>query len=270
MNRAAFVVAAVLGLALLTAGAQASADPSDPHVSPGQTQFTVGAADAVPASHEIEGVASSGADADPVVSVSTDPFCAVGGAETCSELAHCDNGDVMTYTTYTTQSGSVLLGDNNCPRDVGTSALPELTPGLVLTALRRIDLPGSDLQVQPPNGRTLVNFDTNFYTDNGEFTRTVTLLGQRVQLRIWPARYGWRFGDGEQRWTTTPGDQYPHLEVTHRYLQKGRVSPSVDTTYAAQFRVNGGPWRDVDGTVTIPGAPEQLRVVTARPVLVGG
>ncbi|WP_343910897.1 hypothetical protein [Nocardioides aquiterrae] len=136
--------------------------------------------------------------------------------------------------------------------------------------MRRIDLPASELSVQPPNGRTLVNFDTNFYTENGEFTRTVTLLGQRVELRIWPARYGWRFGDGQQRWTTTPGDAYPHLEVTHRYLRKGRVSPSVDTTYAAQFRVNGGPWRDVNGTVTIPGTPQRLRVVTARPVLVGG
>jgi hypothetical protein len=43
----------------------------------------------------------------------------------------------------------------------------------------------------------------------------------------------------------------------------------VDTTYAAQFRVNGGAWRDVNGTVTIPGAPVQLEVRTATPVLVG-
>ena len=47
------------------------------------------------------------------------------------------------------------------------------------------------------------------------------------------------------------------------------MSPRVDTTYAAQFRVNGGPWRDVDGTVTIPGSPTRLQVVTASPVLVG-
>ena len=123
--------------------------------------------------------------------------------------------------------------------------------------------------MQPPGGRTLVNFATNFYTDNGEFTRTVTLLGRRVELRIWPARYGWRFGDGATRWTSSPGSAYPDLEITHRYLRKGRVSPSVDTTYAARFRVGGGPWRDVNGTVTIPGAPQGLRVVTARPVLVG-
>lgn len=124
--------------------------------------------------------------------------------------------------------------------------------------------------VQPPNGRTLVNFDTNFYTERDEFTRVVNLLGQRVELRIWPARFGWRFGDGESRWTTTPGDKYPNLEVTHRYLSKGRVSVRLDTTYAAQFRVGGGAWRDVSGTVTIPGTPEGLRVVEARPVLVGG
>lgn len=146
----------------------------------------------------------------------------------------------------------------------------EVTPGIVGAAFRRIPLPAAELIVQPPGGRTLVNFETNFYTERDEFTRAVTLLGRRVVLRIWPERFGWRFGDGHIRWTSTPGAKYPDLEVTHRYLQAGRVMPSVATTYAAQFRVGGGPWRDVAGTVTIPGTPEGLRVVTARPVLVGG
>jgi hypothetical protein len=47
------------------------------------------------------------------------------------------------------------------------------------------------------------------------------------------------------------------------------VTPRVDTTYSAEFRVDGGAWREVAGTVTIPGSPVQLDVVTARPVLVG-
>ena len=71
------------------------------------------------------------------------------------------------------------------------------------------------------------------------------------------------------RQTAEAGSPYPDLEITHRYLSKGRVSPRVDTTYAAEFRVDGGAWRDVAGTVTIPGDPQGLRVVTARPVLVG-
>ncbi|WP_231482839.1 hypothetical protein [Nocardioides sp. URHA0020] len=146
----------------------------------------------------------------------------------------------------------------------------EVTPGRVARAFQRLPLPAAELVVQPPKGRTLVNFETNFYTERGEFTRTVRLLGRRVELRIWPASFGWRFGDGQSQRSTSPGAAYPDLEITHRYLQEGRVSPSVDTTYAAQFRVGGGPWRDVAGTVTIAGSPQSLRVVEARPVLVGG
>ncbi len=148
-------------------------------------------------------------------------------------------------------------------------ARPVLTAGMVAEAFRSIDLPASELVVQPPNGRTLVNFATNFYTKQGSFTREVRLLGQRVELRIWPSRFEWRFGDGRSLATERPGAPYPHLEVTHTYLADGGVRPSVDTTYAAQFRVNGGPWRDVDGTVTVPGAPVDLRVLTATPELVG-
>ncbi|WP_341927520.1 hypothetical protein [Nocardioides psychrotolerans] len=144
-----------------------------------------------------------------------------------------------------------------------------MTADLVARALRRIPLPASELVVQPPNGRTLVNFATNFYTDTETFTRTITLLGQRVDLRITPAKYDWRFGDGHTASTTTPGAAYPDLQVTHDYLTAGTVAPAVDTTYTADFRVNGSPWRPVPGTVTIPGAAVPLEVVEATPTLVG-
>ena len=246
--------------------APAYAEDHDATVNPNATGLFVSITDAQDGESS-SGSASSGSNTLAYIDQST--VCAPGGSQTCGEPALCDNGDIMVATTYFNADGQLIDRGSNCPVDAVADALPQVTPGLVLAALRRIGLPESELNVQPPNGRTLVNFDTNFYTDNGEFTRTVTLLGRQVELRIWPARYGWRFGDGGQRWTTTPGDRYPHLEITHRYLRKGRVSPSVDTTYAARFRVNGGPWRDVNGTVTIPGTPQGLRVVTARPVLVG-
>ena len=206
---------------------------------------------------------------DPVVSSFAESVCAIGGAQTCAELAQCDNGDPMTYTTYVTESGLLLPGGSNCPEDAVVAA-PTVTPGLVLRAFRRIPLPASELVVQPPGGRTLVNFETNFYTERGELTRVVRLLGQRVELRIWPDSFTWRYGDGASERTSSAGSPYPDLEITHRYLSTGRVAASVDTTYAADFRVGAGAWRHVDGTVTIPGEAEGLRVVTARPVLVGG
>lgn len=145
----------------------------------------------------------------------------------------------------------------------------EVTPGLVASALQAIPLPPSELNVQPANGRTLVNFATNFYTETGPFDRTVTLLGQRVDLHIVPSEFGWRFGDGRVLRTDDAGAPYPDLRVTHTYRRKGEVSPAVDTTYTATYRVNGGTWAPVPGSVTIPGAPVGLEVLTARPVLVG-
>jgi hypothetical protein len=145
----------------------------------------------------------------------------------------------------------------------------EVTPELVARALKFVPLPPSSLQVQPPNGRTLVNFETNFFTTTEAFDTAIRLLGRRVDLHIVPSAFGWQFGDGKSATTDEPGAPYPHLDVTHSYLSKGRVAPSVDTTYTARFRVNGGPWRDVPGSVTIPGAPVELQVLTATPVLVG-
>ena len=144
-----------------------------------------------------------------------------------------------------------------------------ITPGLVASAMQQIPLPPSELQVQPANGRTLVNFETNFFTDAAPFDRTVTLLGQQVELHIVPAAFGWRFGDGETLASEDAGAPYPDLRITHDYQRKGRVSPAVDTTYTATYRVNGGPWADVPGSVTIPGVPVGLEVLTATPVLVG-
>ena len=137
-------------------------------------------------------------------------------------------------------------------------------------ALKRVRLAAiARCMVQPPNGRTLVNFATNFYTEREEFTRNVRLLGQRIELRITPSQFTWHFDDGESATTTSPGSPYPHLEVTHDYLDKGGVSPSVDTTYTAEFRVGGGSWQPVPGSVTIPGVSVALEVVEASPVLVG-
>jgi hypothetical protein len=97
----------------------------------------------------------------------------------------------------------------------------------------------------------------------------VRLLGQRIELRITPARFTWHFDDGESTTTTSPGSPYPDLEVTHDYLEATRVSPSVDTTYTAEFRVGGGSWLPVPGAVTIPGEAVGLEVVEASPILVG-
>lgn len=146
---------------------------------------------------------------------------------------------------------------------------PTVTPGLVLDELRRIGLPTLQAMTQPED-KTLINFDTIFYTEAEPFTATVTLLGQRVDVVAEPAAYTWHHGDGALTRTSDPGAPYPAKDITYRYRDGDTtVRPRVDVTYSARFRVNGGPWRDIDETVTIAGPEGSLRVSEAAPVLSG-
>jgi hypothetical protein len=110
----------------------------------------------------------------------------------------------MTRWWFVADDGTVVGGPYVCPEDPVTVPTP-LTSEIVARAFRRIELPASELQIQPPKGRTLVNFATNFYTERPAFDRTVTLLGRRVDLRIWPSRFRWVFGDGGELASTSRG-----------------------------------------------------------------
>lgn len=146
---------------------------------------------------------------------------------------------------------------------------PEVTPAMVLTEIRRIGLPRLRALTQPAD-ETLVNFDTIFYTEPEPFTATVELVGQQVAVEATPSRFTWHHGDGTTTVTTGPGAPYPAKEITHRYSKAhATVAARVDVTYTARFRVNDGPWRDIEETVTIAGPASNLRVSEATPVLSG-
>jgi hypothetical protein len=156
-------------------------------------------------------------------------------------------------------------------------ALPQVTPGMVATALRRLRLPAALAQPQPDT-KTLVNFDTVFHTDASPLERTVTLLGQLVVIQATPTSYTWHYGDGASATTTSPGTPYrPGDDVgagtdhnVHRYLTAHVTThPSVDLTYAGRYRLPGGPWTTIPGTVTITGPTTPLRVSEATALLSG-
>jgi hypothetical protein len=154
------------------------------------------------------------------------------------------------------------------PADEKTPAA-RVTAAMVLEELRRIGLPTLQARTQP-EGKTLVNFDTIFYTDAEPFSATVTLLGRQVDVTAEPTSYTWHHGDGTKRTTTNPGAPYPSQEITYRYSDaETTVSPRVDVTYRARFRVGSGAWQDIDETVTIPGPEGSLRIAQARAALSG-
>lgn len=151
----------------------------------------------------------------------------------------------------------------------GPAPLPQVTPGVALTALRHIGLPALQARTQPKD-KTLVNFPTIFYTEPEPFTRTVTLLGRPVLIQATPSSFTWHYGDGTTATTSTPGAPYPAKDVTHLYRDAhATVQTSVDVTYTATFEVAGGPQQAIPGAVTISGPTAPLRISEATPVLSG-
>lgn len=209
--------------------------------------------------------------ADAVIAVTPDPIrcdettgaCLPNPAYQCT-----DPDEVYTILYVPNGSGGWQIHSQGCMAPA-EEELPTITPGMVLAELRRVGLPALTVTTTPA-GKTLVNLETVFHTDPETVTRQLSLLGQAVTVEATPEAFAWDFGDGARDTTADPGRPYPALDITHRYAVAAvTVTPSVTTVYSGRFRVNGGPWADIGGTVTIPGPALPLRVAEATPVLSG-
>lgn len=253
----AAVVAVATVLAISVFGSVVNADSTD--VTGGHGAFGVAGAQTTDPSGSGGGTSAT-PSAAPTYTVYTP--CAGDGA--CPHFA-CAAGQVPAYYETGYQPGSGELGSG--PVCLGGQQVS--LPAAVATAFRRIPVPTPALHIQPVNGRTLVNFKTNFYATGGQtFTKTVHLLGHTVTLRIHVARYDVSFGDGQHLTTSTPGGPYPQLTNTHEYRRKGTVHPTLTTTWSADYKTPSSSWQPVSGTVTQQTPPQTLEVTTARPVLV--
>lgn len=278
MKRASAALLAMVGL--LFPGTLATADPGtgagdDVYYAYAETSTagTFGGSSAA-------GVSTT-SSTSPYTSYESSPICNDGGGGPdgyhygCGGQSECGDGGLLYNGFGVTATGEVETLGTFCdePGDLAPEQ-PGLTLGAVLRAFQRIPLPESRITVQPPGGKTLVNLPTVMSTEAEPFTRTVTLLGNRIGFAITPASFTWRHGDGTQQTTTTPG--VAHSEgadidalLTHTYLRRATVQARVDTLWTATFTLNGGPPRPVPGVVSITGDPAALEVLTARPQLTG-
>jgi len=155
-----------------------------------------------------------------------------------------------------------------------------VTKRRVTEEFKAVAWPSADLVVQPPDGRTLVNFPTNFYTTlTDPQTESVDIFGHTVEIEATPSGYTWRWAqpgqskDSGSEQTSDPGAEYragQELAISYEYTDADvTVHPSVDVTYTGRYRVDGGEWETIDETLTVAGAPVALEIVTARVHLVG-
>lgn len=145
----------------------------------------------------------------------------------------------------------------------------DITPGMVLSAFRRLPLAPSPLVVQPDRGWVLVNKPTVVHADGGPQTLTTTILGTAVTITATPTSYAWDFGDGATLTTDDPGSPWPAGTLTHTYTGMGSFDLSLTTTWSATYTVAGDPAvHDVPGTATTRSS-SRLEVRERRAYLVG-
>jgi hypothetical protein len=119
--------------------------------------------------------------------------------------------------------------------------------------LDHIPVPNVALGVNPDVG--LVAVASWFWVegyDGSPITASDTLGATTVEVEIAPTGYRWDFGDGTELTTTSLGQPYPaESDVRHIYEQSslsagGAFSLTLEITFSARYRVNGGPWVPLD------------------------
>jgi hypothetical protein len=142
------------------------------------------------------------------------------------------------------------------------------TPGLAQSAVASLPMPALELNVQP-DGPTLVNAPTIFYTEPEPFRTSIDLLGHTIDVRAEPVRFIWVHGDGTSQSTSTPGKPYPNRDVAHRYMTPSPgVNARVDTVYEVEYSIDGDGWESLGTPLVATGPSTSVEVQEAAPVLV--
>ena len=127
-----------------------------------------------------------------------------------------------------------------------------------------------------PNGWAIIGLDANFVSSAARHTASGSLVGQPATVRFTPVRFVWDYGDGARASTRTGGATWRSLGVpefsptptSHVYTSGGSYGVTMIVEYSAQYRIGGGPWQDVPGTLSLPAPTFTVIAADAKTVLV--
>jgi hypothetical protein len=161
-------------------------------------------------------------------------------------IVRCDNGFF----------GIVWLPVDTAPADIEIVVVQgdSVEPATVAAELRdHVPVPDIGIGVNPTTG--LVAVPSWFWIegyDGAPIVASDTLGDVTVEVEITPTAYRWSFGDGATLDTTSLGQPYPQeSDIRHKYEQSslrvgGAFAVTVEITFSARYRVDGGPWQPLD------------------------
>lgn len=209
-------------------------------------------------------------------------YCAASNANECPEGTRF----YMTYIRVWTYDGSQwtydesLGGDDGWERDHSAEDCldpeevegeeEEVTEDVVIRAFNSRPLPSGEVGANPPDGRTLVNLETIFYTDQGveEFALPLREINRVVQISATPIRYDWDFGAGEKSFGSKGKAWEKGLPMsaynTYTYTETGSFDVTLTIDYEVQFN-DGAGWQTISEPITSqPSDPYEVQVLEQR------
>jgi hypothetical protein len=122
----------------------------------------------------------------------------------------------------------------------------------------------------------LIGYPVNFVGGAPVHTVAGSLFGQTAEVRFWPMTYTWQFGDGTSQVTSGAGVSWASLGLapfsntatSHVYRSGSSIRASVVVSYAPEYRIGGGLWRSIAGTVTKSAATSLVVIDDGDPSLV--
>jgi hypothetical protein len=183
-------------------------------------------------------------------------------------VVNCTNGYINIVWLPNTASSS------NVSVVVDTSGSVDPV-ALTAELLDHVPVPAIKIGVNPAPG--LVALPSWFWIegyDGAPITASQSLASVTVEVQLTPTSYRWSFGDGAKLETATLGRVYPATsDIRHTYEESslavgGKFTVTVEFTFSARYRVNGGAWQSLDPinrSFTSPYPVQQLQsILTAQ------
>jgi hypothetical protein len=170
--------------------------------------------------------------------------------------------------------------DPAVPADPGAPACEPQTPCDPALIVRANDLVSisadAPTQGMEPDGWLVVGVPTNFFASAAAHQSSGPLLGSPAEVRFTPVSFTWDYGDGATgssasggaSWAAQGLPEFSETSTSHVYENTGTISVGLSVSYSAEYRFDGGDWREVDGLLSVPSAPMTVLAERAGTVLV--
>ena len=175
------------------------------------------------------------------------------------------------------------VGDPDAPRFLCKGDDPEIVAiceGTAADPLTLSDIarfrPAPGTQRMEPDGWVVVGLPANIYSLVEPEIVPGQLLGRPADVRFTPVTWHWDYGDGSTASLGTKGATWAALGLrefdatptSHVYRAAGEYTIRLSIAYRAEYRLAGGGFVPIAGTITLPANELHITAGGAKTVLV--